>query len=118
MLVGGLNTLLGYGIIFYCMHLGVVAEISNFLGYFLGIIMSYFLNKRFTFNSAKKSRSTFFKFATSMYIAYIVNLIVLIIAVRFANINPYLSQVVAGISYTLTGFLLSKKWVFSNDDEL
>lgn len=114
LIVGVFNTFFGFAIIFYCMYLGVVAELSNFIGYFFGILISFFLNKKFTFKSNANLKNEFFKFVGSMYIAYIINLIILIIVIRFFNYNEYFGQILAGISYTIVGFLLSKQWVFKN----
>ena len=114
LLVGVFNTFFGYGIIFACMYFGVVAEVSNFIGYFFGIIVSYKLNKKFTFNSVADYKDDFFKFVGSMYIAYIINLITLVVCIRYLNINHYIGQLVAAISYTLSGYLLSRNWVFND----
>lgn len=48
-LVGILNTIIGFGIIFGLMFTGVSPEISNLSGYSIGIVISYILNKIFTF---------------------------------------------------------------------
>lgn len=111
-LVGVFNTLFGYSIIFSLMYLGLIPELSNLIGYFFGIIVSYYLNKYFTFQKKQKSKKEFIQFVLSMGIAFIVNFIVLFISYRIFNINPYLSQIIAGVFYTLTGFILSKYWVF------
>jgi len=113
-LVGGFNSFISYSIIFFLMYFGMIAEISNFIGYFFGILMSYYVNKRFTFSSSEGHQKTFMKFIGSMSIAYIVNLFLLIILIRFLNFNEYLSQLLSGIAYTLVGFILSKKWVFKS----
>ena len=48
-LVGLLNTFIGYTIILIFIILKFDNYTSNFLGYFFGMIISFFLHKNFTF---------------------------------------------------------------------
>lgn len=111
LMVGILNTIVGFGIIFGLMLLGVSPEISNISGYAVGIIFSYFMNKFFTFKSKTKNKIEFIKFIISMLIAYILNFTTLKICLNL-GINPYICQILSNIIYTASGFLISKFWVF------
>lgn len=110
--VGIINSILGYAIIFILIYVGVIAEISNFLGYFIAIFVSFYLNKYFTFNNGVKNKLQILKFMFSMVISYILNLIVMSFSYRILEINVYISQILGGFVYTFTGYLLSKNWVF------
>ena len=110
--VGIVNSILGYAIIFILIYVGVIAEISNFLGYFIAIFVSFYLNKYFTFNNGVKNKLQILKFMFSMVISYILNLIVMSFSYRIIEINAYISQILGGFVYTFTGYLLSKNWVF------
>lgn len=111
LLVGVLNTIVGFGIIFGLMFLGISPEISNLSGYAVGIVFSYVMNKIFTFKSKKKSKAEFIKFILAMLLAYILNFITLKICLNL-GINPYFSQIISGGIYTITGYILSRFWVF------
>ncbi|TQR29528.1 GtrA family protein [Campylobacter sp. MIT 99-7217] len=111
-LVGILNTLVGFGVVLLLSFLALMPELANLIGYTLGIFCSFFLNKYFTFKSKSKSHRDFLKFVFAMCIAYLINLLVLFIAYRIFHINVYLAQLFAALSYTLSGFLLSKFFVF------
>ena len=111
--VGIVNSILGYAIIFILIYVGVIAEISNFLGYFIAIFVSFYLNKYFTFNDEVKNKLQILKFMFSMVISYILNLIVMSFSYRILEINVYISQILGGFVYTFTGYLLSKNWVFT-----
>lgn len=115
-LVGVLNTFVGFGIIFALTFLGILPELANFLGYCMGIICSFFLNNKITFakNNVKKSQGLL-KFSFSMGVAYLLNLLVLFLSYRFFGLNVYFSQILAGVSYTLCGFVLSKSFVWRED---
>lgn len=110
-LVGALNTIVGFGIIFILMWLGIIPEIANLLGYCFGILFSYILNKIFTFKSYGNSME-FAKFVICMGVAYLINLTVLVVLHRIYGVNSYLAQIIAGGFYTLSGYLFSKYFVF------
>lgn len=113
-MIGMINTLAGYVIIFSFMYLGIMAEVSNFIGYLLGFFVSYFLNKRYNFKSVNSHKKDLPKFATSMGLAYIANLATLSVLFRAFGVNVYIAQIVAGIIYVMCGYALSKVWVFKN----
>ncbi|PAF47382.1 hypothetical protein BKH46_04700 [Helicobacter sp. 12S02634-8] len=114
LLVGGVNTALGFGVIFALMYVGWGAELANLLGYICGLICSYLLNKTFTFKSKNPHKRDFLRFLLAMGIAYGVNLLILLVCYRLLHINAYLSQIIAGVAYTLSGYCLSKFWAFKS----
>jgi putative flippase GtrA len=113
-LIGVVNTLFGYGIIFIFIYFGVIAEISNFLGYLLGLFLSYYLNKRYNFKSNRGHTEDLPRFILGMGIAYLLNLFTMVIAYRLLSIDIYISQIIAGVVYTLSGYVISKIWIFKN----
>ncbi len=110
LLIGCINTCIGFGFILLFIYLKIPPELSNFLGYLIGISCSYLLNHFFNFKT--KPKHTFFKFIISMLIAYLINLFVLILLFRIWGLNVYVAQIFAAISYTIAGFLLSKFFVW------
>lgn len=113
--IGVLNTIIGFGIIFTFTFLGIFPELANLLGYCVGIICSFFLNNTITFSQNKINKKLGLpKFVLSMGIAYLVNLCILFLSYRIIEINVYISQILAGASYTLCGFFLSKFYVWKN----
>jgi len=109
-LVGVVNTIAGFSIIFILMFLGVSATISNAIGYGIGSIISFYLNKKYTFKSTLKSKIVIFKFFTVLAISYGANFLVLQQLLK--TINPYLAQIGSAIVYTIISFLLVKFFVF------
>ena len=111
--VGILNTVLGYTIIFALMYLmGFNPEISNLIGYAVALIVSYFLNRKYTFKSTQKRNAEAAKFIVDFLIAYAINFLVLIILFRFFHMNAALSQMFAGICYVSVSYALNKFYVF------
>lgn len=119
LLVGCVNAVIGYGIIFGLLRLGTDPYLSNAAGYAVGIAVSYILNKRFSFRSRKPDRTAFPLFVACLAAAYAANLAVLFFVLRFSRLNVYFAQCVAGIFYLLVGFLGSRYVAFfSKGDSL
>ncbi len=109
-LVGIVNTTIGFSIIFSLMFLGVSAVLSNALGYAIGSIVSYYLNKKYTFESNENSKTQAIKFFAVLAVSYLINFAVLKWLLEF--MNPYLAQLISAVVYTLSSFLLAKFLVF------
>lgn len=73
LLVGAINTLFGTSIMFLSYNLlHLDYWISSALNYILASILSYFLNKNFTFQSRKKSGSEAVKFGINIALCYFI----------------------------------------------
>ena len=116
LLVGVANTIFGFSIIFFLMWLEIpqiTPKVANFIGYFCGFILSYFLNKNFTFGSKNSHRHDFTRFALVMICAYLINLAVLEICLNCGT-NKYFAQIIAGIFYTISGFIFNRFFAFKS----
>jgi putative flippase GtrA len=97
--VGCLNTALGYTVILGGLALGLGDIASNASGYAAGLVLGFFLNRQWTFNTADGFRSgTLQRYAMIFVVAYGANLAV-VIAARSAGIieNPLIH--LAGICF-------------------
>jgi len=112
-IVGIANTLVGFSIIFLLMFIGLSATLSNVIGYAIGAVLSYYLNKKYTFQSSTNSKTQALKFFTVLFVAYILNFITLQWLLEF--LNPYLAQLISAAIYTLSSFILAKFMVFGDE---
>jgi putative flippase GtrA len=113
LMVGVANTAFGYSIIFACMYLGgLSAELSNAVGYGIGLLVSYLMHKAFTFNSDRPHREAFVRFLVVFAAAYAANLLVLVMLVRGIGVHEAVSQVIASAVYVITSFIMNKLYVF------
>jgi putative flippase GtrA len=112
--VGVVNTGLGYAVIFACMYLvGLGAVTSNVLGYAVGLVVSYLLNRSFTFRSAAAPLREIVRFVAIFLLAYLANLAVLILLIRHAGVHEGVAQVLAGVVYFGLSFVMNKYYVFA-----
>jgi len=112
-LVGIVNTIAGFSIIFLLMFVGVGATVSNAIGYAIGSILSFYLNSRYTFKSTQTNKSQIAKFFTILGISYILNFFTLKYLLGF--LNPYIAQIGSAIVYTISSFIMIKFIVFKDN---
>jgi putative flippase GtrA len=112
-MVGVINTLVGYAVIYTCMlALGMGAVASNVAGYAVGLCCSFVLNRRLTFRSDGSARAEVLRFIATFLVAYTINLLILLLCIERLGVPPVYAQVVAGVGYTAVFFVLSKWFVF------
>lgn len=111
--VGIFNTVFGYCIIFACMYLVKLSpEVSNVVGYLAGLTFSYILNRTYTFASQQKPSKEIVKFVLVFLVAYLLNFVVLILLIHKLSIHEGISQIVAGVFYVVSSFLMNKYYAF------
>ncbi|AAP99428.1 MULTISPECIES: GtrA family protein [Prochlorococcus] len=111
--VGFINTCIGYSTILSCETLlKLNPQLSNIIGYLIGIVCSFILNKRYVFRSrGNKKISQFIKFLLGFLLAYTINLSTLNILLE-QSINSPIAQGFAMLSYTITFYILCKLYIF------
>ena len=115
--VGVINTFFGLVVIFAAKLLLDMGDIyANLSGYGCGILLSYALNSRWTFNYTGSHLWAFYKFLLITIIAYFVNLFVVMTAINDIGLNSYISQALGVPPYVIISFLMSKYLVFKNTD--
>ena len=90
LLVGVINTLVGNGVMFLLYNLcGVGYTVSTVANYVVGSIVSYFLNKYFTFKQTKKSGKEVLRFIITIVVCY---------AVAYGAAKPLAHLIFSGFS--------------------
>jgi len=117
LVVGGLNTGLGYVVIFGGMYvLNLSPEVSNILGYGFGLLIAYILHRHFTFHSKGRHSKEFTGFLVVFAIAFGLNFVTLYVLVRHLGIHESVSQVVSGAIYVLSSYAMNSRFVFLTND--
>jgi putative flippase GtrA len=113
--VGVLNTVLGYAVIFACMYLaGLGAVTSNVIGYLVGLIVSYVMNRTFTFRSVAPASREMIRFVSIFLLAYLANLAVLVLSIDHFGVHEGVAQIGAGVVYFGLSFIMNKYYVFAD----
>jgi len=112
-IVGISNTLVTISTIFILMSLmGVSYIISNIVGYILGLINSFILNKIWTFKSRATAGKEGIRFVLVFGICYLIQLAALIFLKEKVGVTKELAQLLAMIIYTMLNFTGNKLYTF------
>jgi putative flippase GtrA len=112
-LVGIINTSVGllaiYSIIFF-FNSGPI--LANLIGYAIGLVISFYLNKLWTFTDNTSKTKVLPRYLIVAAISYLCNLAMVFVGVNFFKIGPYLVQIFGISVYTFIMFIGCKWYVF------
>jgi len=109
---GALNTLVGFSAIFLLMALGISPILANVCGYFLGLILGFFLTKKIVFRSKGHLTSEGIRYLGAFLVCFVINLFVLEFALSALHWKPVFAQLLAAVTYTVIMYLLTRLLVF------
>lgn len=119
LLVGLLNTLVGLSTIYIAMYLLQLEIVqANALGYAVGILIGFALNKTWTFSSRDHVVSSFIRYLLVLAVAYVANLATVLYTNSRFDLNPYIAQALGIIPYTAIGFLGSRYFAFHKQSSI
>lgn len=116
-LVGGINTVVGYGV-FALLYLAVGHSIGYlaclYLSYAIAITVAFVLHRRFTFRVAASGRIAvdFLRFASVYVVALVVNTVALPLLVEVGHVHPLLAQAFALVVTTVLSYFGHKFYSF------
>jgi putative flippase GtrA len=109
------NTLVGLSVIYFCLYVfGWKSTPANLVGYGVGMVFSFAVNKRWTFGDSGSHLTAFLRFAIVLGVAYLVNLATVLALEQAFHVNKYLAQAAGVPPYTLVGYLGSRFYAFNN----
>jgi putative flippase GtrA len=113
-IVGFVNTASSYLLFFILLKFAHVNYlVSSVSSYILGILISYFGNKYWTFRSIRSVwRLEFIKYMILNIIGLALNTLIMFLMVENYKLNPYVAQIVAMSVVIFYNFFGSKFWVF------
>lgn len=116
LLVGGLNTLVGYGTYAILLTLEINYLIATTISTIIGIMHSYIWNKFFTFKSKEKVVKEIFRFIFIYFISYILGMISICFFVTVLNINEYIAGLMNLVLTTLISWFGHKNFSFQKNE--
>lgn len=112
--VGVANTLLGLTIIFALMRFGGLQYIvANAVGYAVGTVVSFVLNRSWTFYHKGPVLSSAVRWVLVIAIAYAANVFIVILPHEYLGIDRYISQGLGVFAYTGLSYLGGRFYAFS-----
>ena len=112
--VGIINTIIGYTIIMLLFHLiSLSYTLSYFLSYIVGIIISFFLNRKFVFFSQNKKLKEFIKFLFAFIVSYSTSYLGLYLIVENHLLNTNIAFFAGMVIYSILFYLLNRYLTFT-----
>lgn len=121
--VGLVNTAVGLSLIWLAMWFGAGPLLANALGYVAGLVVSFNLNRFWTFAGPDKfdtlgdTLAKARRFGGAFAVAWCLNAAVVWTGVQITDISPYLLQIAGMVTYTICFFVLCRIWVFAPGSE-
>lgn len=112
-LVGVANTAVGVSIIAIAGLVGAGAVVANILGYAAGLLVSFVLNSRITFQKRRVDWYTVLRFLGAFAIAFLVNIAVVLVVTEVLKLHGVLPSLVGVPFFTAIFYVLCEYWVFS-----
>ena len=111
--VGIANTLVGLLAIYLCKwQLGFNDALANITGYTVGLTISFFLNRGWTFRHSGAALPALIRFLVIFALAYLFNLATVLIAIHSFGVNAYLAQAIGIAPYAVLFYLGSRHFAF------
>ena len=112
LLVGVLNTIVGYGIYAILVFFHIHYLIANTLSTVLGVLHSYVWNRYFTFQSKAKKGKEFLKFASVYVISYLIGTCTLYLFHQYLHIGTYVAGLINLVITTCVSYFGHKYFSF------
>ena len=112
-LVGIANTSIGliaiYAVLYY---FSTNPAIANAIGYAIGMVVSFILNRTWTFRDRQSITNVLPRYIFIVAISYLINLLVVLVGTYHFGVGPYLIQFFGIGVYTLSMFCGCRWFVF------
>lgn len=115
LIVGAINTAVGYGSFALFIFIGGHYLVANVIATVIGVTVSYFLNKYFTFKQYRKSYAEIIRFVSVYFFSFMLGNLLLYIMVDIISISPYLAGAINLISSTLISWFGHKHFSFNSN---
>ena len=112
LMVGAINTLVGYGAYALFLSVGVPYLIANTLSTIIGVINSYLWNRFFTFKSKGKAMGEIIRFSFVYLISYCCSMVFLYLIVGQFGVNVYVAGILNLVMTTLISWFGHKNFSF------
>ena len=124
-LVGVVNTLIGTAVMFFCFNVLVWSYwVSSALNYIVGSIVSYMLNKRYTFQQKGHDWHTVWKFIVNITICYVLAyglakpLVTWLLSGVTMNIQGNVALLVGMVLFVGLNYIGQRFWAFSSKKDV
>jgi len=111
---GGLGVVTDLIVYYICVEAAIWYQVANVLGYLSGTIVSFILNRKFTFKVSDQVILRLIKFLGVAIVGYIVSALMLLILIDFWSLDSKISKIITLPIVVLIQFTLNRVLTFKN----
>jgi len=111
-IIGFSNTIIGLGIYYFLLWLGVNYLICNIIGWLISVLNAFYWNNRYVFKNKNCWIRSIFKTYLSYGFSFLVGIFLLVIFVEFLSITKTIAPILTLFVTVPLNFLLNKFWAF------
>ncbi len=112
-LVGVSNTFIGLAVIYLAWRvLGLPDLAANALGYAIGFLWSFMMNRRWSFQAEGPTGQHFRRFVLVCALAYTANVLVLMLSRSWLGPEGFLPHALGMATYSVLAFIGSRRYAF------
>ncbi|WP_010200086.1 GtrA family protein [Bacillus sp. m3-13] len=116
--VGVFNTLITFVSFTILYFLGFNYLVANVIGYCLGVMNSYYWNKKWVFQDNRKTVSIFYKFIAVNLLTLGIQTLFLFLLVNTMGLQPVLANLGAIGASLFINYFLNAKWTFFQEQKV
>lgn len=111
---GAIVNLIGYFVFLLFVFFGIEHKVSATILYVVGSFVSYFVNRKYVFDSGLSVRKGFLRLLLVLFGGYFLNVLALYVFVDGYGLNPGLIQMFAVVVVSFYFYLVNKYFVHRN----
>ena len=113
-LCGGSGVLVDFGSYAGLLHAGLNYQIANFVGYLLGTLVSFGLNRHFTFQAYDNTLRRLAMFLGAASVGYAISVVLLWVLVEKIALDPLIAKLLTLFVVLVVQFTINRSITFRN----
>ncbi|MGD6778562.1 GtrA family protein [Sutcliffiella horikoshii] len=116
--VGVFNTMITFASFTLFFYIGINYLAANVMGYILGMLNSYYWNKKWVFQDERNKASVFYKFVVVNIVTLGVHTLLLFLLVDYAELQPIIANLFATGAGLAINYFINSKWTFRQEQQV
>jgi putative flippase GtrA len=118
-MIGLVGTLIHFSVLVFLVEVFHIEPVlSSSIGFIVTVIVSFYLNRRFTFRTtSSKTTVAFIKYTVVSCLGFILNSVIMYGSVHILSLHYSIAQVIVVVLLPISNFLLNNFWTFRESKE-
>lgn len=113
-LCGGIGVITDYSVYYYLTSLDLWYQLANIIGYSLGTLVSFMLNRKMTFSVSDNTFQRLLLFFAIAMIGFVISSLLLYLFIEYLSLDSSIAKIMTLPFILVIQFSLNRKITFSN----